>query len=113
MIQIYHNARCGKSRCGLELLEASGKPFEVVKYLEKMPSKKELNALLKKLGLKPIDLVRQKETIWTENFKGKTLSDEDVLDALIAHPILLERPIVINGNQAVIGRPPERILSII
>ena len=113
MIQIYHNARCSTSRCGLKLLEASGKPFETVKYLKQMPSKAELESLLQKLGLNPIDLIRQKEAIWIENFKGKTLSDTMILEAIMPHPILLERPIVINGNKAVIGRPPEKILEII
>ncbi len=113
MIQIYHNPRCGKSRCGLELLENSGKPFEIIKYLEKIPSKKELKAIISKLKITPIELVRKDETVWKENFKGKNLSDDEIIDALIKHPILIERPIVINGDKAIIGRPPENIQQII
>ena len=113
MITIYHNNRCSKSRCGLELLEKSGKPFMVKKYLEDVPSEKELKELIIKLGIKPIDLVRKNEAIWKENFKNKDLSDTDLLKAMINNPKLIERPIVINGNKAVIGRPPEKILEII
>ena len=113
MIQILHNPRCGKSREGLAILEASGKEFEVIKYLENNPSKKELKEILKKLDVEPLKLVRQNETIWKENFKNKPLSDDEIIDAMVANPILIERPIVINGNKAVIGRPPLEISTII
>jgi arsenate reductase len=113
MIKIYHNNRCSKSRSGLEILEKSGKDFEVVKYLEDVPSQKELTNILKLLKIKPIDLVRKNESIWKENFKGKDLSDEEVVLAMIENPKLIERPIVINGNKAVIGRPAEKIIEII
>lgn len=113
MIQILHNPRCGKSREGLAILEESGKEFEVIKYLENNPSKKKLQAIIKKLNVEPLKLVRQNESIWKENFKGKELSDEEIIDAMVENPILLERPIVINGNKAVIGRPPAEISTII
>lgn len=113
MITIYHNPRCGKSREGLSLVEKSGKEFEVVKYLNEVPSLEELKSIIHKLGIKPIDLVRQKEEIWVSQFKGKKLSDNEILTAMIENPILIERPIVINGNKAVIGRPPEKILDIL
>lgn len=113
MIKIYHNPRCGKSREGLTIIENSGQEFEIVRYLENVPSKKELKSILKMLDIKPIDLVRQKEKIWIENFKGKNLSDEAIIDAMIENPILIERPIVINGNKAVIGRPPKDIEQIL
>ncbi|WP_026703708.1 arsenate reductase (glutaredoxin) [Flavobacterium soli] len=113
MIQILHNPRCGKSREGLALLEASGKEFEIIKYLENHPSKKELKEIIKKIGIKPLKLVRQNETIWKEEFKNKPLSDDEIIDAMIQHPILIERPIVINGNKAIIGRPPTAITTII
>ena len=113
MIKIYHNPRCGKSREGLQILEESGKDFEVVKYLEKIPTKSELKAILGLLEIPAIDLVRKNETIWKDNFKGKTLSEEQVIDALLAYPKLIERPIVIANNKAVIGRPPSSIYSII
>lgn len=113
MIKIYHNPRCGKSREGLQILENSGKDFEVVKYLDEIPSKEDLRELLQKLGIEPIALVRQKEKIWIENFKGKNLSKDEIIQAMISNPILIERPIVINGNKAVIGRPPKDIEKIL
>lgn len=113
MIQIYHNARCGKSRCALEILEKSGRPFEIVKYLENIPTKTELRALLKKLRIKPLQLVRTKEPLWIENYKDKTLTDTQLIGILVKNPILMERPIVVNGNKAIIGRPPESIVSIL
>lgn len=112
MIKIYHNPRCRKSREGLELLEKSGKEFEVVKYLEKIPSKEELREVINCLGITPENLVRKNETIWKEKFRGSLLSDEEILDAMITYPKLIERPIVINGTKAVIGRPSENINSI-
>jgi len=113
MIKIYHNNRCSKSRCGLQILEDSGKDFEVVKYLEDTPSIDELTELIKLLGISPLQLVRKGEAIWKENFKTKQLSDNELIEAMVKYPKLIERPIVINRNKAVIGRPPERILEII
>lgn len=113
MIEIYHNNRCSKSRNGLKLLEDSGKEFKIVNYLEAIPSKETLIDIIKKLGIKPIELVRKNEAIWKEQYKDKNLTDADVISALIENPKLIERPIVINGNKAVIGRPSENILSII
>ena len=113
MITIYHNNRCRKSREGLEILENSGKPFEIRKYLEDIPTEKELQNIVSKLGIKPIDLVRKNETIWKENYKGQALSDSQIIKAMVKNPKLIERPIVINGNKAIIGRPPEKISEII
>ncbi|WP_242132312.1 arsenate reductase (glutaredoxin) [Aestuariivivens marinum] len=113
MITIYHNPRCTKSRQGLEIVENSGKPFQIIKYLDEKLSTNQLNIIVKALGIKPIELVRKNEAIWKENFKGKDLTDIEIINAMVANPKLIERPIVINGNKAVIGRPPERILSII
>ena len=113
MIKIYHNNRCSKSRCGVQALEESGKQFEVVKYLEDAPTNVELKNIIKLLGITPIELVRKNEGIWKENFKGKTLSDDAIIEAMVANPKLIERPIIINGNKAVIGRPTEKIFEII
>jgi arsenate reductase (glutaredoxin) len=113
MIQIYYNSRCTKSRECLALLEDSGKEYEVIKYLEDFPSVDELKSIIEKLGIKPIELVRQKEKIWIENFKNQTFSDEAIIQAMIENPILIERPIVINGNKAVIARPIENAASIL
>jgi len=95
------------------MLEKSGKPFEIVKYLEDVPSEKELKDIIKLLGIQPIDLVRKSESIWKADFKDKNLSDSEIIKAMVDNPKLIERPIVINGNKAVIGRPAEAILGII
>ncbi|WP_299526138.1 arsenate reductase (glutaredoxin) [Winogradskyella sp.] len=113
MITIYHNPRCRKSREGLAVLEASGQPFEVIKYLDQPLLKTDLQEIIAKLDIKPIDLVRKNEAIWKSDYKGKVLSDDAIIDAMIKHPKLIERPIVINGQKAVIGRPVETILNII
>lgn len=113
MIKIFHNNRCSKSRCGLEILENSGKEFEVVKYLDNVPTETELKAIINLLNIIPIQLVRKNEKVWKEEFKGKELSDTEIIQAMVNNPKLIERPIVINGNKAVIGRPPESILEII
>ena len=113
MIKIYHNPRCGKSREGLQLLENSGRDFEVVKYLENVPSFEELKSIIEKLRIKPIDLVRKNEKIWIDNFKTKVLSDDEIIQTLISNPILIERPIVINGDQVAVGRPPQNIAEIL
>ena len=113
MIKILHNNRCSKSRCGLELLEKSGKPFEIVKYVEDTLSTTELKEIIKLLAIKPIDLVRKNEAIWKSKFKNKILTDDQLIDTMVKNPKLIERPIVINGDKAVIGRPAEKITEII
>ncbi|WP_405381889.1 arsenate reductase (glutaredoxin) [Maribacter sp. LLG6340-A2] len=113
MIKIYHNPRCRKSREGLEILENSGKKFEVIKYLDDVPTKEELKEVINCLDIKPIYLVRKSESIWKEKFKNQTLSDEDIIEAMISYPKLIERPIVIKNNNAVIGRPAENITNLL
>ncbi|RAR46371.1 arsenate reductase (glutaredoxin) [Flavobacterium lacus] len=111
MIKILHNPRCGKSREGIALLEQSGKTFEIVKYLDHPLDENELIALIQKLKIAPLDLVRQKEKIWIEQFKGKSLSDAEVINAISKNPILMERPIFMTENKAVIGRPPQKVID--
>ena len=113
MLTIYHNPRCSKSREGVQLLELEGKPFTTVKYLNEPLTKEELTSLIAKLGIAPIELVRQKESIWIQNYKGKQLSDIGIIDAMLLHPALIERPIVVNGDKAVIARPAEKIKEIL
>ncbi|WP_338733730.1 arsenate reductase (glutaredoxin) [Mangrovimonas cancribranchiae] len=113
MITIYHNPRCSKSREGLSILENSGKEFKVVKYLNDVPTEEELTQIIKKLGITPIDLIRKNEAIWKSDYKGKELSDDALIKAMVTNPKLIERPIVINGDKAVVGRPPENIKTII
>lgn len=113
MIKILHNNRCSKSRAGLQLLKQTGKPFEIVNYLETPISVEELKNIIKLLNIKPIDLVRKNEAIWKATFKDKALTDNQIIDAMIKNPKLIERPIIINGNKAIIGRPTEKIFEII
>lgn len=113
MIQIYHNSRCSKSRQCLTLIENSGTQFEVIKYLEKPITVIELNEIISKLKIDPIDLVRKKEKIWIEEFKNKVLSPKEIIEIMAKNPILIERPIVINKNKAVVARPVEKALEII
>jgi arsenate reductase len=113
MIKLYHNPRCAKSRQGLALLENSKHEFETILYLKNPLNKKELEHTIALLGISPLELIRKNEAIWKENYKGKTLSDTDIISAMTAHPKLIERPIVSNGDKAVIGRPTERIFEIL
>jgi arsenate reductase len=113
MIQIYHNSRCSKSRECLAFIEESGQEYEVVKYIDNAPSFEELKGIISKLGIKPIELVRQKEKIWLENFKNKEMSDDQIIQTMITNPVLIERPIVINGDKAVIARPVEKASEIL
>jgi arsenate reductase len=113
MIQIYHNSRCGKSRNCLAHIENSKKEFEVIHYLINPPSFEELSTILQKLNLKPIELVRQKEKIWVENFKDVSMNEEQIIETMVSNPILIERPIVIIGNKAIIGRDLEKVKAFI
>lgn len=109
MLKIFHNARCSKSRQGLEILKESGEDFEIIDYLKNPPTVQEIKDLLQLLAIPAIDLVRKNEAIWNENYKGKTLSEEEVVQAMHDHPKLIERPIVIKDGKAVVGRPPELV----
>jgi arsenate reductase len=113
MIQILHNPRCSKSRQGLEIIENSGKEYEVIKYLENTLSIKELTELIQLLNISPIELVRKGEAVWKEKYKGKKMTDTEIIKAMVSNPKLIERPIVISNNKAVIGRPIESISAII
>lgn len=113
MIQIYHNSRCGKSRECLIFLEKSGQEYEIIKYLEYVPSFEELKEVIKKLGITPLELVRKKEKLWITDFKGKSMTDDEIIQAMVSNPILIERPIVINGEKAVIARPLENAATIL
>ena len=112
-MKIYHNPRCSKSRSALKLLEEKGIDIEVVKYLENNPTESELKDLLKKLGLKAEQIARKGEADYKENFKGKELSEDEWISAFIEYPKLIERPIFINGDKAVVGRPPENVLTLL
>jgi arsenate reductase len=111
MIQIYHNPRCGKSRNCLAFIEQTNQEYEIIPYLTETPSFDELKKLLGELNLQPIELVRIKEKIWIENYKGKELTNDQIIQAMIENPILIERPIVIKDGKAIIGRDLDRVAS--
>ena len=113
MITIYHNPKCSKSREGLCLLQNKNIDFKVVNYINTPFTFIELKNLIKLLKIKPIDLIRTKESIWKENFKNKTFSDDELIQLMLDNPKLIERPIVVNGTKAVIARPTEKIDEII
>lgn len=113
MIKIYHNPRCSKSREGLCTLNDLDEQVEIINYIENPLTSDELKKLIGLLGIRPIELVRTKETIWKEEFKDKTLTDDEIIEAMVQHPRLIERPIVVNGDKAIIARPAERIREII
>ncbi|MGZ3902948.1 MAG: arsenate reductase (glutaredoxin) [Bacteroidia bacterium] len=112
-VTVYHNPRCSKCQETMGILEGSNCDIEIVEYLKKFPSKKELKDLLMKLGLKPFDLIRQKEEIFQKKFLNKKFTDAEWLQILIENPVLLERPIVVDGYKAVIGRPVERVVELL
>ena len=114
MVTIYHNPRCSKSRQTMALLEGKGIAPRVVDYLKTPPSAAELKSILKKLGLKPRDLMRKSEPRYVElGLKDRDLDDDALLALMVANPILIERPIVVSGRRAAIGRPPEAVLEIL
>ena len=113
MIEVYHNARCGKSRECLAFLNEANVEYQIINYLQDAPTVDELRTLIQKLGIPPLELVRQKEKIWINNYAGRHLNDDEILLAMAEHPILIERPIVVNGDKAVIARPFAKAFDIV
>jgi arsenate reductase len=113
-VRILHNPRCSKSRATLDLLRDRGIEPEITLYLETPPSRDELRAILQRLRMKPIELVRKGEAEFRElGLDAPGVTDGQLLDAMVRHPRLIERPIVLAGSKAAIGRPPEAVLSIL
>ena len=108
-LTIYHNPACSKSRETLALIKASGHEPRVVEYLKTPPSEAELAAIVRKLDIRPLELVRRNEQIFKDKYAGRNLGDKEWIKAMIEHPILMQRPIVVRGDAAVIGRPPEDV----
>ncbi len=111
-ITVYHNPRCSKSRGACTVLNENELEYQTIDYLNKPPTAAKIKSLLKMLGMKPIEIIRTQE----EEFKpylGKKLSDEKLISLMLKYPILIERPIVVVGNKAVIARPPERLLELL
>ena len=113
MITIYHNPRCSKSRQTLELLKTQGIEPTIALYLDSPLSAKTLSALLQKLGIQASQLIRKNEAYYKENLKGLELTENQLIEAMVQHPKLIERPIVVAGDKAALGRPPEAVLEII
>jgi len=111
-MKIYHNPRCSKSRKTLAIIREKGEEVEIVEYLNNPPNKIELKEVLKKLGMKPGQIIRKGEAIYKENYKGKSYTDEEWIEIMANNPILMERPIVVKGNKAVMGRPPENVIDL-
>lgn len=113
MIRIYHNPRCRKSRETLEIIKNAGYEPEIVEYLQNPPSTAELKDLLDKMDKKPEEIIRKGEDIYKSGFKGKSYTDDEWIKILVENPKLIERPIVVNGDKVVLGRPPETVKSIL
>lgn len=113
-VEIYHNPRCSKSRQTLQLLKDNGVEPDVVEYLKAPPDRATLERILDMLGLEPRELMRKKEKEYKENnLSDPALTRDQLIDAMLTHPKLIERPIVIKNGKAAIGRPPEHVLEII
>jgi arsenate reductase len=111
-MKIYHNPKCSKSRQTLEIVRSKTSEFEIIEYLKNPLTAKEITVLLSQLNIKPLALVRTQEIIWRENYKGKELTDIEIINAMFENPKLIERPIVVKNNKAVIGRPTENVLGL-
>lgn len=112
-MKIYHNPRCSKSRQTLNLIKESGQEVEIVEYLKTPPTEEELEDVLQKLNLPVEYLIRTGEEIYKTEYKGKELTDAEWIKALVEHPKMLERPIVVNESQAILGRPPENVQKLL
>lgn len=112
-LTIYHNPKCSKSRETLALLEGRGIRPRIVEYLKTPPSAAELSAIIAKLGIRPEALVRKGEDIYKAKYAGRTLTDAEWIEAMVRDPILIERPIVVAGGKAAIGRPPDAVLALL
>jgi len=108
-MEIWHNPRCKKSRETLKRIEDAGYTPQVRKYIEQPPSERELSQVVKMLGIKPFDLIRKTEKLYKEKFKGKDFSGHEWVTIMTLNPKLIERPVVIDGNKAILGRPPENV----
>jgi arsenate reductase (glutaredoxin) len=113
MLKIYHNPRCSKSRETLKIIQDQNADVEIVEYLNEIPTASELKAILDKLGLEASQIIRKGEPIFKERFKGKNLTNDEWISAMVEFPKLMERPIVVKGDEAVLGRPPGNVLKLL
>jgi len=112
-MKIYHNPRCSKSRQTLQLIKDAGADVEIIEYLKDIPTAEELKLVLMQLNLNPIDIVRKGEAVYKEKFKNSNFNDDEWITIMIEYPKLIKRPIVIKGNKAILGRPPENVLELL
>ena len=113
-VKIYHNPRCSKSRQTLQLLQEQGIEPEIIEYLKTPPTAEELNDILQKLGMEPRELMRKKEAEYKANgLDDEKLDRQALINDMVNHPILIERPIVVANDKAAIGRPPKAVLTIL
>lgn len=113
MTTLYHNPRCSKSREALQILQQANEPVEVVLYLKDPLSEGALKKIIQQLGVSAIELIRKNEPVWKQNYKGKSLSEDELITAMVNNPKLIERPIAIKNDKAVIGRPPSEVLKVL
>lgn len=113
MIVIYHNPGSNRSNECLEILETKKADYKVIKYMDEPLTSEKLKKVITLLKLKPIDIVRKHDALWIDNFKDLKINDDDLIELLIEYPKLMERPIIINGDKALIGKPPKKIIDII
>ena len=112
-MKIYHNPRCSKSRETLQLIKDAGAEVEIIEYLNAIPTVEELKMILMKLNLSPKEIIRKGEAVYKEKFKNSDFNDDEWIKVMIEYPKLIERPIVIKGNKAILGRPPQNVLELI
>jgi arsenate reductase len=112
-VTLYHNPRCSKSRAALALLEERGVSPDVVRYLDTPLDRGALRSLLDRLGISAAELVRRGEPVYRELGLSRDTSEDELLDAMARHPVLMERPVAVAGDRAVIGRPPENVLDLL
>ncbi|HIA37152.1 MAG TPA: arsenate reductase (glutaredoxin) [Flavobacteriales bacterium] len=112
-MKIYHNPRCRKSRETLAIINEKGVPVEVIEYLKEVPTANDLNDILNKLGIPADQLLRKGEKVYKENFQGKNMSNDQWVKTMLDNPVLIERPIVVTEEKAILGRPPENVLELL
>jgi arsenate reductase len=112
MTTLYHNPRCSKSRQALQLLKSENEQVTIIEYLKEIPTKSELKDILRMLNITAAVLIRAGEKVWKDTYKSKNLSEDELINAMIENPKLIERPIAIKNGKAIIGRPPERVLDL-
>ena len=110
-VKILHNPKCSTSREAIQILKENGVEYDILLYLTKTLSYKKIENLIRKLDIRPINLIRKSETLYREQFADKNFSDEELIQTMVDHPVLIERPILIKGSKAIIGRPVEKVFD--